>query len=167
MSNPIVASNKHVGLWTLVYNVVLFSAACLLLFAVKRYPNYNIAIIITIVGIILVNIHCMIRYYWYSQNVKKMLAAEQANIVPRHCPDYWNKVTTADNTVVCKNQFVQPQLPSDPTSKPTTYTFGNKAPTEYSLPEIANMTNQQKCWNFTQAGIPWVDLQNKCSDAGV
>lgn len=160
-----MSTTKIVGLWTIVYNVLLFVCACALLFVVKKYPDYKIGLIIIIVGIFIVNINSMLRFYWLEQQRKAAEAAQKANIVPNHCPDYWVKVDSG-NTVTCQNQFV-----TGHSRDSTVYRFGgSNAPSSYDLQALANMDNQTKCWNFGSShsnNIPWVDMQNKCLDANV
>lgn len=159
------SSKKNIGLWTIVFNVTLFVIACGLLFVIKSHPQYKPFLVTFVVGLFIIIFYTGLQYYWDEKRREAQKLAETANIVPRHCPDYWNKVTTANGTT-CQNHFVKRDADND--DGIVTYSFGgSNAPAQYSLEDMANMTNQQKCWNFTSAGIPWVDLSNKCLDTGV
>jgi hypothetical protein len=152
-----------VPVWTIVYNVILFVLACVLLVGAKRYPQYNIGIYATIVGLFVVNLQSILRFYWRERELVTLQKAQNSNIVPSHCPDYWSKVTTS-NAVTCSNAFVQSSYDTDD----SIIRFGgSNAPNSYTLQQMTNLTNQQKCWNVSQANIPWIDLQNKCSAAGI
>jgi predicted membrane protein len=151
--------------WTLIYNVLLFVVACMLLVSVRSNPAYKVALVTLASGIVFVNLYSIMRYYWYEQKRRDLLKAQQDNIVLSTCPDYWNKVATSSGTV-CKNEFVSQQG-----DQQVVHRFGDQStgsPSQYNLQELTNtMTNQQKCWNFSAAQIPWIDLNNKCRAAGV
>lgn len=156
------SKNQHVGLWTLVYNVGLFILACGILIVIKRYPTYKVGLVLVVVGILLVNINSILRFYWYDQQLKAMENQQNANIVLSHCPDFWVKNATANSTL-CQNLFVRPESGD-------TITFGGSgAVQEYDLAQLDTMSNQDKCWQFTSSPnpVPWVDLQNRCKDANV
>jgi len=151
------------GVWTLVYNAGLFLIACILLFLIKFYPGYRVGLIGLVVVILMVNVHCLIRYIMYESYMESLKKKQNDNIVPSLCPDYWSKQSTKDR-VVCKNEYV---TPADDLGNSKVYQFGGRnAPKEYNLKDVERWNNQTKCWRVTTDRVPWTDMQMKCVNAG-
>ena len=156
------------GFWNLAFNLVLFVVVCLLLVATQMYPDYKVGLFVLIGGFLLIHFNTMLRYYWHDQNQKALRKAQQANIVPNHCPDYWVKVHDGTSEK-CVNQFVTPTG----IESSIEYTFGgSNAANQYDLETLSSLTNQQKCVSNAAIKswvnvVPWVDMQNKCMDANV
>jgi glucan phosphoethanolaminetransferase (alkaline phosphatase superfamily) len=148
-----------IHLWTILYNVLLFTIACVCLFLIKRYPQYKFGLILLIVGIFAVMLHCGIRYMLYENYMKSLKKKQNENIIPKICPDYWIKDIKKGN-VKCKNEFTT-------TDGGRTYHFGTKnTPKEYELIKWNNLKNQTKCWNLAKDNVSWMDLKLKCESAG-
>lgn len=149
------------GLWTLIYNVILFLIALMALYTIKTHPNYKIGLIVLVSGLVLVNVHSIIRWRLKQSTLAQLQLNQTKNIVPRLCPDYWNKVSTPQS-VVCKNEFV-----TRDNDVQKVYRFGgSKTPNEYNLDTLSKLNNQQKCWNIHNDNVKWVDMQMQCQAAG-
>lgn len=150
------------GTWTLLFNVGLFVLACVAVFMVNVFPAYKAALITLVVGILFVNIHCIVRYVFYSSYLENLKKKQNQNIIPRLCPDYWTREFKEDK-VICKNEFVV----SDNKGLPKIISFGSaSSPKEYRLEDLEKMNNQQKCLLIHNHKIPWMDMQTKCETAG-
>lgn len=163
------------GVWLLIFNVFVFVVACSLLFVIKHQPDYKIGLIIVIIGLIGINIHSMFRYWSYEKWIKNMKDVQNANIVPAYCPDYWSREDSGD-TVLCRNKF---EFKTDDEQVGTIRFGDSKTPDTYDLNTLSGLNNQKKCWNtvgsidkvsnptLSSAGMPWVDMQTKCSAAHI
>jgi hypothetical protein len=151
-------NNKLMGYFTLIYNIALFVFACLFLYLIKRYPSYKVGLVVLVVGIILINLHSMLRWYWYKRTLKDLEKQQQANIVPDTCPDYWSK-NPSSNGVECKNEFVTKGA-DDETN--VTYYIGDKQK-QFNINDTNTRKNLDKCssW-FTNDNYPWVEMHEKC-----
>lgn len=151
---------NDIHLWTIIYNILLFTIACVSLFMIKRYPQYKFGLILFIIGVFLVMIHCGIRYMLHENYMKSLKRKQDENIIPTLCPDFWQKVPTKDGKVKCINKFTTPD-------GGRSYRFGtNKTPDEYDLVKLNAQKNQTKCWNLAKENISWLDLKMKCDAAG-
>jgi hypothetical protein len=150
------------GYITIMYNVVIFAVACIMLILGHYYPEYKAFIIITSIGIVLVNIHSMLRFYWNNKHRKK-LEQQRKNIVPSYCPDYWVKESTPSGSQ-CKNEFVVAAEPLEDKGE-RIYTIGPDKKT-IGLQQYADKTNSIKCMDYKTGNYPWIDVDNKCKASG-
>ena len=123
------------------------------------------------VGILLVNLHSTLRWYWYRNNIKKLEETINGNIVATTCPEYWTKMRkcSADNKCYeqCANipLIKKDEIYDEDIKKYKVYTDKDVAfPLEY----INNLTNQQKCWLVgNDFPTPWMEINKKCEAAHV
>lgn len=155
-----ISNDSTLTLWAVLYSLTLFVSACGLLFFIKRFPTHQFFLIGCVIAMFLVVLHIGIRQYAYAKYIAKLKKDQSENIVPGHCPDYWNKKTTARG-VSCVNQFVQTK---DGVAKEVR--FGtNATPNDYDIRTFSNLSNQAKCTKIATAGMPWVDMDIKCEAA--
>jgi hypothetical protein len=159
-------SELPIGYKTVLYNILIFFIACIALYLVKIKPDYKIFLVIVFVGIIFINIHSMMRYYWYSRSKEKEENQQRRNIVPDHCPDYWNKIHTEDG-IKCENKFIEIPDLADEDEIRTIQLGDEKTEPYFYLEAVAKMSNQDKCNKFSTQNIPWLDLTTKCEASGV
>jgi hypothetical protein len=150
------------GLWTIVFNAFVFVIACALLAKAPAFPLYKMGIVMVAAAMYAINLYCMLLIYTKDQERRQLMKKQKDNIVPSQCPDFWNKsITTAG--VMCKNEFA-----SNKGGNPQTVVLGpTTAPKEFNLRTLTALNNQQKCDLVNQSAVPWVDMHNKCSNAGV
>lgn len=147
--------------WTLVYTLVLFILACVCIFFIKSYPQYKFGLVLLTVGCFIIIVHIGIRWMMYQSFLEKLKKKQNENIIPRNCPDYWEKKSMKDGDFVCRNMFVS-QYGGE-----KTFRFGtNKTPNQYKVSELNRMKNRDKCWKIKNDKISWVELNNKCEVSG-
>ncbi len=148
---------KYPGIWLLIYNIILFATACILLYiGVKVMPLYKVFAITFLVGVLLINLHSGFRYYSYERERKKAEEQQRMNIVPGYCPDYWTRKYDGKN-VVCKNEYVG--LTNE--NEPMVYKFAGTQQ-NINLNEVAKMKNEEKCRQYVNPQTSWLELQSRC-----
>jgi hypothetical protein len=148
--------SKPSGYKTVMYNILIFVIACISLYLVKKKPDYKYFLIILAVGMLFINISSMLRYYWYNKSLKKLEDKQRRNIVPLHCPDYWNKTHTTEG-IKCDNIFI---------NEDETTIIGDNSEPYFYLEDVAMLSNHDKCVKFSGAKMPWIDMEAKCKAAG-
>jgi hypothetical protein len=160
-----------------MFNVAIFAIACAFLYMLKQYPNYKVAIACIFIGVLLVNLHSWLRWRWYKNSLKLQELSNFLPIVPKTCPDFWQKETDKKGVVTCKNNYNENNENDEETAK--YYVVGGDKllsagyPTNKSMDKsfpLGNFTspsiqNQFKCSNISQMPTPWVEMQTKCSAA--
>jgi hypothetical protein len=149
------------GIGILVFNIALFVAACVAVILLKRYQQLKVGIILFVIGVMFIIIHCILRYVFYQSYLEALKKKQNANIVPKLCPDYWTKTSKdGGKTVTCENKFL-----ADGNGKVVSFGEGGR-PYEYNLAELEKLNNQQKCNKVLGDKVPWLDMQLKCDTAG-
>jgi hypothetical protein len=153
------------GYFTLMFNVAIFAIACAFLYMLKQYPNYKVAIACIFIGVLLVNLHSWLRWRWYKNSLKLQEFANSLPIIPKTCPDFWQKETDKNGVVTCKNNYNENNENDEETAK--YYVVGGQKAFPLSNYTSPSTENQFKCSNVSQMQMPWVEMQTKCRAANL
>lgn len=149
------------GMGIFLFNLGLFIAACIAVILLKQYEEYKVGIIFFVIGVMFIIVHCILRYVFYQSYLEALKKKQNANIVPKLCPDYWTKKSEdGGKTVTCENKFV-----ANGSGKVISFGQGGM-PQKYNLADLEKLNNQQKCNQFHRDKVPWMDMQLKCETAG-
>jgi hypothetical protein len=155
----------YVGTFLFWYNILIIALAIAALFSLKQFPQYKLAIILVVIGVVIVVIHSWIKYsFWKAFIIRQLVAFQTVHL--NTCPEYWTTQSVGGHTT-CVNEF---NIPAED-DKVARYTFGSKSRTPIALDAVNEQTGDL-CSNIkysygdhTGRDIPWIERSNKCTAA--
>jgi len=166
--------NRRMFINTMVFAVVSVIALIVLLVLFIVFQNMPLVVALTplmltvIVGLLGVVVYCLLKINVFEDQIGNLIKnADDHELNPDHCPDYFTASRNSDNEIVCTNGYDAPR--SQASFKFVSFDADAPVPESLNLSDYQGMKLNKACAALNPSdetdpvhNIPWTDVRAKC-----